>query len=340
MTITTRSGKASALTHAELDANFTSLGLQHGDTEIHLGNPDSLNEISKITVTGNVADKVVTISDSTTGSAPYDTQAVEIAAGDSAWAQLVLKENEGGAAKPVTSNFTNPAIVSIISGGTTASPAALGSGRRIFSLTGQGTIDATGTLPTHAQVNIRMDTTEAQSSSTCGARIQFETSPNGRGESTSRTETLRLQDDTMTVNVGGDGKITTGGNLILDDDVVVENTLNVKGTADFDSAVNMDNNLQVDGTLTVDGTANLNGAIVLGNASSDSISVGGVMSIADNAGFKIANITKSTADYLDSNGFVSKGGIALITDGSRANVPIFYDGSDWRYFSDSTVIAS
>jgi len=32
MTITTRSGKGSALTHAELDANFTTIGANHNDT--------------------------------------------------------------------------------------------------------------------------------------------------------------------------------------------------------------------------------------------------------------------------------------------------------------------
>ena len=36
MTITTRAGKGSALTHAELDANFTDLGLSHGDTNVDL----------------------------------------------------------------------------------------------------------------------------------------------------------------------------------------------------------------------------------------------------------------------------------------------------------------
>lgn len=36
MAITTRAGKGSALTHAELDANFTTLGLAHGDTVANL----------------------------------------------------------------------------------------------------------------------------------------------------------------------------------------------------------------------------------------------------------------------------------------------------------------
>lgn len=36
MAITTRAGKGSALTHAELDANFTTLGLGHGDAQAEL----------------------------------------------------------------------------------------------------------------------------------------------------------------------------------------------------------------------------------------------------------------------------------------------------------------
>ena len=88
----------------------------------------------------------------------------------------------------------------------------------------------------------------------------------------------------------------------------------------------------------IDNNFKTTGNTTLGDANTDTITVNGVMSIADTAGFKIGNITKSTADTLDTAGAVAKGGVALITDGSRPNVPIYYDGSDWRYFSDSTVI--
>lgn len=43
MAITTRAGKTSALTHDELDANFTTLGLAHGDTVANL-------DVSKIII--------------------------------------------------------------------------------------------------------------------------------------------------------------------------------------------------------------------------------------------------------------------------------------------------
>jgi hypothetical protein len=321
MAITTRAGKGSALTHAELDANFTELGLSHGDTDIELS-------VDEVVVTGNVAEKTTTIGDFEIDT--YAAHGFEVSAGDQAWATVTLKENSGSTGKPVE-NLANPTIGGEVSGGTVASPTALEADKRMLVLTGMGTLDASGTLPTHAQAQVKFETSEAQSSSACGSRIKFETSPNGRAENTIRTVTLQLQDNEITINTGGDGKIKSGGDLILDDAVVVEETLHVKSTSDFDGNVNMDGNLQLDGTFHVDGATTLDGATT---------AVNGVMSISDTGGLKISNITKATADYVASQGFVSAGGIALITDGARPNVPIFYDGTDWRYFSDSAVIAS
>lgn len=61
MAITTRAGKASALTHEELDANFTSLGLAHGDTSIDL-------DVDTINATGIKARGTLSISDPTVGA--------------------------------------------------------------------------------------------------------------------------------------------------------------------------------------------------------------------------------------------------------------------------------
>ncbi|ESA39098.1 hypothetical protein N836_28905 [Leptolyngbya sp. Heron Island J] len=33
------------------------------------------------------------------------------------------------------------------------------------------------------------------------------------------------------------------------------------------------------------------------------------------------------------------GGFAFVSDGSRPNRPVYYDGSDWRYFSDDTIVS-
>lgn len=317
MTISTRAGKGSALTHAELDANFTDLGLSHGDTTIALS-------VDSVAVTGNVASKTTTVGDFDITSNDYAVHGFQVEGGDQAWAGVILKEYSGSTGKPVA-NLANPSFSSIVTGGTIASPTALESGKRLMSLFGQGTLDASGTTPTHAPVNIVMQTTEAQSASSCGAKITLETSPNGRTETTTRTQTLELQDNIVTINTGGNGVLKSGGILTLDDAVVVEETLNVKGNVDFDADLN------VDGGLTVDGN------VVLCDANTDTITANGKISCVN--GLTMTNIDSATAGYLDSMSLAVSGDVGFITDGSRANVPVFYDGSDWRYFSDSAVIS-
>ena len=308
MTITTRAGKGAALTHAELDANFTDLGLSHGDTEINIS-------VDGATVTGNVASKTTTIGDYDITSNNYAVHGFQVDGGDQAWAGVILKEHSGSTGKPVE-NLANPSFSSIISGGTIAAPTGLESGKRLMSMFGMGTLDASGTTPTHAPVNIIMQTTEAQTASSVGGKITFETSPNGRTETTTRTQTLSLQDDVVTINPDGNGTLTTGGNLTLNDDV------------------------DVTGTFNVDGATTLDGNVTLGDATTDAISCKGQMSFATGlGGFTMPVIDSATAGYLDTNTIAQKGSQAIVTDGSRANVPIFYDGSDWRYFSDSAVLS-
>ena len=317
MAITTRAGKGSALTHAELDANFTELGLSHDDTDINLS-------VDEVVVTGNVTDKTTTIGDNT--SATFAQHGFVVEAGDTAWAQLELRENEGTASKPVAQGFTNPGISTLISGGTTASPAGLGSGKRIMGIIGSATLDSSGTTPFHAQTNIKFETTEAQTSTSCGAAILIETSPNGRASDSSgiRSTTLHCQGDTIHVNKNddtNDGKITSSGNLILDDDVIVEDTLNVKGTADFDSNVNMDGNLVVDGNVT------------LGDATDDTINVNGKLKA--NGGFVNIVLDTATANTLAGAGAIDTGGSAYISDGNAGSPCLaFYDGSNWKKAHD------
>ena len=308
MTISTRAGKGTALTHAELDANFTDLGLSHGDTEINIS-------VDGATVTGNVASKTTTIGDYDITSNNYAVHGFQVDGGDQAWAGVILKEHSGSTGKPVE-NLANPSFSSIISGGTIAAPTGLESGKRLMSMFGMGTLDASGTTPTHAPVNIVMQTTEAQTASSVGGKITFETSPNGRTETTTRTQTLVLQDNVITVNAGGNGTITSGGNLTLNDDV------------------------DVTGTFDVAGETTLDGNVTLGDATTDVINCKGQLSFqAGSGGLTMPVLNSATAAYLDSQGLAQKGAQALVTDGSRADVPIFYDGSDWRYFSDSVIIS-
>lgn len=306
MTISTRAGKGSALTHAELDANFTDLGLAHGDTTIALS-------VDQVTVTGNVASKITTVGDFDYGI--YAATGFNVAGGDQSWAMITLKENSGSTGKPVQ-GLANASIIAEISGGTVASPTALEAGKRLISLIGSGTLDASGTLPTFAQSAIVLETTEAQTTAACGGKMTFETSPNGRAETTTRTQTLSLQDNVVTINPNGNGTITTGGNLTLSDDV------------------------DVTGTFNVDGATTLDGNTTLGNATTDVVNVKGQMSFeASSGGLTIPVLDSASAAYLDSAAIAQKGSMAIVTDGSRANVPMFYDGADWRYFSDSAVIS-
>ena len=308
MTITTRAGKGTALTHAELDANFTDLGLAHGDTVINVS-------VDGATVTGNVASKTTTIGDYEITSNNYAVHGFQVDGGDQAWAGVIIKEHSGSTGKPVE-NLANPSFSSIVTGGTVAAPTALESGKRLMSMFGMGTLDAAGTTPTQAPVNIVMETTETQSATSVGGKITFETSPNGRLETTTRTQTLSLQDNVVTINPNGNGTITTGGNLTLNDDV------------------------DVTGTFNVDGATTLDGNITLGNATTDTINVKGQLSFeAGSGGLTMPVMNSATAAYLDSIGAAQKGSQAIVTDGSRADVPIYYDGSDWRYFSDSAVLS-
>jgi hypothetical protein len=302
MTITTRAGKGTALTHAELDANFTDLGLAHGDTEINIS-------VDGATVTGNVASKTTTIGDYEIGSNNYAVHGFQVDGGDQAWAGVIIKEHSGSTGKPVDS-LANPSFSSIVTGGTVASPTALESGKRLMSMFGMGTLDAAGTTPTFAPVNIVMQTTETQSATSVGGKITFETSPNGRLETTQRTQTLSLQDNVVTINPDGNGTITTGGNLTLNDDV------------------------------NVTGATTLDGNVTLGDATTDVINCKGQLSFeAGSGGLTMPVMNSATAAYLDSLGIPQKGSQCIVTDGSRADVPIYYDGADWRYFSDSAVLS-
>ena len=207
-------------------------------------------------------------------------------------------------------NIHNPTISGVIHGGTEASPTAVGTDQRTLSISGTARFGtSSGDIDTTSQIS--MNTTEAQTSSNRGGNQIFRITP-------TTTNTMK---DYLKVDAAGLSNL----NIAYDPSGEFSFTnLSSQSTNGFQ----IGNNVKIDGNTT------------LGDANTDTVTVNAVMSIADTAGFKIGNITKSTADALDAGGFVSKGGIALITDGSRANVPIYYDGSDWRYFSDSTVIAS
>ena len=178
---------------------------------------------STVTIEGSVASKSTVIGDSTVGGV-YDFHGFTVNAGDTAWSGINLTEHSGSN-KPIP-NFTNPAFSTTIFGGTVASPAAVETGKRVWSSFALTSPD--GNTPQTANFRMLGTTTENQSTSNRGVKFSVETTATG---SNSTTETLVLQGDTLTVNSGGDGKITTGGNLILDDDVTVTGDLEVQGKA-------------------------------------------------------------------------------------------------------------
>lgn len=253
------------------------------------------------------------------GNSSYPASGIKIEnTGTNRWTGIEMREY-GSSGAPF--NIFNPSLQTLIGEGTSASPTAVGSGYRLFTFGATAHYDAT--IPSFSNGQMQFVTTEAQTSTARGTKLEIYTTENSGGSSTARKKSLEIQDKRLILNpdetFGGSGfelEVVGTGSLRIKSDTLIDEDLEVTG------------NLQVDGNTT------------LGNANTDTVTVNAVMSIADTGGLKIANITKATADYLDTNGFVSKGGIALITDGSRADVPIFYDGSDWRYFSDSTVIAS
>jgi hypothetical protein len=249
---------------------------------------------STVTIEGSVASKSTVIGDSLIGT--YDLHGFTVNGGDTAWAGINLTEHSG-ANKPIP-NFTNPAFSTTIFGGTVASPTAVSNGQRVWSSFALTSPD--GNTPSTANFRMLGTTTENQSTSNRGVKFSVETTANG---SNSTIETLVLQGDTLTVNSGADGKITTGGDLILDDDV------------------------------TVTGTLNVNGNTTIGNANTDTVTVNAIMDVQN--GLKLPVLNTATANYLGVVlGVVSEGGIAYITDGDSGSKTLaVWNGSSWKRIS-------
>ena len=301
----------------------------------NIGNEGSAVDFDdNIKVTGNVSSKITTIGDfDSSGSPAYSMSGIQINSGDVAWPTITFKEfagTDGGGNKPVNL-FTNPGFETEVFGGTPSSPAALGDAKRILVVNGNAANGAS--LPGTANIRILGKTVGVQSGSNRGTEFIVETTPSN---TTSTMESIKVIANKLIIgdsgHESGDARLSAnGGNIKLEDILDTNNNNIINSGGD----VTVDDNLKVNTNLTVDGNT------TLGNANTDTITVNGVMSIADTAGLKIGNINYSTAVFLDSNTLVSTGGIAFLTSGgNRTNKPIYYDGSDWRYFSDDSVIAS
>ena len=248
-------------------------------------------------IAGSASTKNTVIGDSLIGT--YDLHGFTVNAGDTAWAGINLTEHSG-ANKPIP-NFTNPAFSTTIFGGTVDSPTAVETGKRVWSSFALTSPD--GNTPSFANFRMLGTTTEQQSLTNRGVKFSVETTANG---SNSTIETLVLQGDTLTVNSGADGKITTGGDLILDDDV------------------------------TVTGTLNVNGNVTLGDANTDVVTATGKLRASN--GFKNTVLDTNTANYLANVlGIVEVGDQGYISDGNGGTPCMaFYDGSNWKRMHSPT----
>ena len=283
-----------------------------------------------IKVTGNVSSKTTTIGDfDSSGSPAYAMSGIQLDAGDTAWPSVVFKEyagTDGGGLKPVNL-FTNPGFETEVFGGTPASPAALGDGKRILAINGNAANGAT--LPGLANIRILGQTKGAQSGSNRGSELIFQTTPEN---STNISATLNIKEGNV-IRIGNDSYDSghgiigaSGGDLKLGDrlDTNGNNILNSSGD------VTVDDNLQVNDNLTVSDNLTVNGNTVLGNANTDTATATAKL-IAQN-GFNNTVLTVDVANALIGLSVVQAGDQAMISNGNAGSACMAFspDGSSWK----------
>ena len=256
-----------------------------------------------VKVTGSASTKNSVIGDYLATSNNYASHGLQIDAGDTAWPIINFKEYEGGANKPVNA-FTNPGFSTEVIGGTPSSPAALSSGKRIFAMTGTAANDSSGGVPGTANMRVVGVTTEAQTGSNRGAKLELHSTSDG---SSGSEISLTAQGNRVTIGESGNGIIqAANGSLVLDDAV------------------------EVTGTFDVDGNATFDGNVTLGNASSDLITATGYLKAQNGFGFTVLDV--ATANYLSGVlGIISAGDAAYISDGDAGSPCLgVYNGSSWK----------
>ena len=262
-----------------------------------------------------------TIGDQTITSNNYAIHRLKVQADDTKWGAILIKEFVGGANKPAVSGFTNPTFGTEIVGGTPSSPAAVGSGKRTFVLQSIAANESDGTLPGVAGAMVKFETTEAQTTSAMGHKVAIESIANG---ATTRSSSIVTHGGNITLHAEGDATVSSGGDLILDDDVAVTGGLDARGNISNSTGdVTINDNLKVNTNLTVDGNT------VLGNANDDTITCNGKLTAVN--GFVNTILTVSVANFLASQGAVDEGAMAYISDGNAGSKCLaFYDSSNWK----------
>ena len=261
------------------------------------------------------------IGDNTITAANFNIHGLKVQADDTKWGAVLIKEFVGGANKPAVSGFSNPTFGTELVGGTPSSPAAVGSGKRTFVLQSIAANESDGTLPTTAGAMVKFETTEAQTTSAMGHKVAIESIANG---ATTRSSSIIAQGGNITLHAEGDATVSTGGDLILDDDVAITGGLDARGAISNSTGdVTINDNLKVNTNLTVDGNTQL------GNANTDTATAT-AKHIAQN-GFNNTVLNTSTANAILGMGIVSAGDQAYISDGNNGSPCMaFSDGSNWK----------
>lgn len=156
-----------------------------------------------VDITGTLTQANNTIGDFSLSGA-YDATGLQIIADNNRWAAIEIKEF-GSSGNPFS--IFNPGFNSVVGEGTAAAPTAVGDSKRIFSM--GGTAFNGSTQPTSSNMLIIGSTTEAQTNTNRGCKMEIQTIGNG---STSRSTTARFA-----------GNDTTLINLIASGTVVLEN---------------------------------------------------------------------------------------------------------------------
>lgn len=188
--------------HGQLFSDYNGPNHLEGDLSIYNSELEMLYGI------GTSGESRVEIRTDQITAANYDTVGLKVDAGEERWAAVTLSEYVGGAGKPINS-FTNPGIYSEVRGGTRSAPAATGAGKRILSILGSTTLDATDTLPNTSNFRILAQTSETQSSTSRGTRVSIDTTANG---SATATQSVDFHGSITTFNgSGGNAIIRAGG---------------------------------------------------------------------------------------------------------------------------------
>lgn len=192
--ITLRGDKGSALSFAELDNNFKTLGLTHGmqnsSSNVAIGvdtvtsttadlttvNATTVNA-SELTVSGDIYSGEFQLLD----TANYDALGLKVVspATKAKWSTVSVIEYGGTYTDELPfGSYHNPTISGECHGGSEASPAAVPNGKRAIQILGSARYGS-GDGEVHTIANIIVTTNEAQSSTNRGGAITFRVTPNG-----------------------------------------------------------------------------------------------------------------------------------------------------------------